>query len=265
MAKAKSDGSIIGALTPIIHEVWGTIKDDMLKALLHRLKQVAHELQKKYSGETIAVIGPPAAGKTTLLKVLQHPEIADVDLTVYNKTEIEEHERIRVSYKFNIGNGELVPFEFKVRKNSDVGGEEYIRENHWPRVLEGAAIVVYVIDTKVYLDDTGVYQHRILADFRWLLEKIQVLDNKFKVVLAFNKIDELCDRSGYRKFLEDHASVIGDLRTAILTEWPDELAPHLTGGTFLSLRDRGLRAFTLNSLFGHFVGEDLLMLYKGGK
>jgi len=264
MSRTKSQSSFADALAPVIKDVWGLVKEDMVKTLLSKVKKVAYETQKRFSGEIIAVLGPPAAGKTTLICVLKNPLISAEELRTYHKTEVESVEAFVVDYKFSVGNGEQVPFKFRLKKNTDVGGEEYIRDQHWVDTVNGAAVVIYMIDSVAFLaEDSSGYKQRILLDFSWLLEQVQLLDKKFEIVPAFNKIDELCDKKGYRKFVDEFLPSIREFHEEIVESWPEELAKHIKQGTFLSLRDPGLRAFTLNALVGQFVGADLLKIYRG--
>lgn len=218
---------------------------------------------RKYVGETVAVLGPPAAGKTTLLNLLANQRISEEALAAYSKTEVESHPSIPVEFKLHV-NSESLVFRFKVKKNRDVGGEEYVREQHWKNVIDGSAIVIYMIDSvQIMQAEPGGYRARVLSDFDWIRDNHQSLHANFSVVFAFNKIDQLCTVENYLEFSEKNVEYIESLKEAIAKRWPPHLRDHLKGGLFLSLLHPGLRAFTLNALVSCFVGDDLMKLLSG--
>lgn len=247
----------------LIKELWKDLKKFVLeKAVLH-LKKAMYTAHKRFNGATVAVIGPPASGKTTLLKVLQNPAIPSDALRIYSKTEVEPHEGMAVDFKLSVDTDEQIRFRFKIKKNSDVGGEQYIRDQHWAGAIKDAAVIIYVLDaTRLLSEDNSTYKGHVLADFDWLLEHTQSFREDFAIVIAVNKIDLLCERGNYQEFLEANVQHLDELKQTISKRWPAHLVPHLKGGIFLSLLDQGLRAFTLNGLISCFVGDDLMELYR---
>lgn len=263
MARSTNKSGMTDEVLSFLKEVWKDVKEKVIEEAWYRIKKEVYKAQKRFSGETIAVLGPPAAGKTTLLKVLRDVNTPVAELQTYSKTEFEEHAGIDVDFKLSVGPDEQVRFRFKVKKNSDVGGEQYIREQHWPTIIKGAAVVIYLLEGPKLLSDESVeYRERILADFDWLLEQSQLLHENFAVVLGFNKVDALCDKKTYKAFARTQSHLLEDLKLDIQDRWPDHLVSHIKGGIFLSLLDPGLRAFTLNGLVSCFVGDELMNLYK---
>lgn len=221
---------------------------------------------KRYSGQAIAILGPPAAGKTTLLKLLANQHTAEDSLAGYSKTEIEKHSAIPAEFKLHLDSAEPIVFRFKIKKNSDVGGEEYVRDQHWKSVIEGAAIVIYMIDSaQIIQEDSNEYRARVVSDFDWIRDNHQSLRVDFSVVIAFNKIDELCAVENYFDFSRENMRYIENLKDDIAKRWPPHLKDHLKGGLFLSVLHPGLRAFTLNALVSCFVGDDLMHLLRGAE
>ncbi len=263
MAKSGNKGGLGDETLSFLKEIWKDVKEEVLEEAWHQIKKGIYKAQNRFSGETIAVLGPPAAGKTTLLKVLRNVNIPAAELQTYSKTELDEHDGISVDFKLSVGPDEQVRFRFKLRKNSDVGGEQYIREHHWPSVIKDAAVVIYLLEgPKLLSNNFPEYRERILADFDWLLDQSQLLHENFAVVLGFNKVDELCDKKTYKAFVQNHSHLLEELRSDIHDRWPEHLISNIKGGIFLSLLDPSLRAFTLNGLVSCFVGDELMKLYK---
>ncbi|TLS17075.1 MAG: ATP-binding cassette domain-containing protein [Betaproteobacteria bacterium] len=263
MARAANKAGIPDEVFSFLKELWKDVKEKVVEETWLRIKKEVYKAQKRFSGETIAVFGPPAAGKSTLLKVLQNVNTPAAELQTFSKTELEEQGDINVDFKLSVGPDEQVRFRFKVRKNSDVGGEEYIRKLHWPAVIKGAAVVIYMLEgPKLLSDDSQIYRERVFADFDWLLEQSQLLHENFAIVLGFNKVDELCDTTTYKSFVREHGDLLEKLKLDIQDRWPEHLVSHIKGGIFLSLLEPRLRAFTLNGLVSCFVGDELMKLYR---
>ena len=263
MARSPVKNAVQNEFVSLIKELWKDIKNLVLEKALHHLKKAMYTAHKRFNGATVAVIGPPASGKTTLLKVLRNPAVPTDELRIYNKTEVEPHEGVVVDFKLSVDADEQIRFRFKIKKNSDVGGEQYIRDQHWASAIKGAAVIIYVLDaTKLLSEDNSKYKSQVVADFDWLLEHTQSFREDFAIVVAVNKIDLLCGWENYREFLEENVHHLDELKLSITKRWPAHLVPHIKGGIFLSLLDQGLRAFTLNGLVSCFVGDDLMDLYR---
>ena len=57
--------AVNGELLSILKELWKGVKEDVLKKGYDALRKEVYKAKKRYSGATIAILGPPAAGKTT--------------------------------------------------------------------------------------------------------------------------------------------------------------------------------------------------------
>jgi GTPase SAR1 family protein len=246
-----------------LRDIWKETKEKVLRQVLDHLELSLRAAHARFVGKTVAVIGPPKAGKTTLLKVLREPLIRPEEFGEYATTEVNFYRAFKVQFNLPVSNGKQIRFRFKVRKNSDVGGEEYVREAHWRDAIEGAAVVVYVADAgRLFEPSPNHYRRRIISDFDWIFDHLQLLKPNFSVVLAVNKIDLLCNREGYREFANTHASDLTQLHDDIAARWSDYYRGNLKGIPLLSLMDLGLRNFTLTDLVASFAGESLLQLYN---
>ena len=243
-------------MSPIIRTGISRIIEIVIQKLRHS-NSIPRSLQRvynRYRKKTIAVIGPPASGKTTLLEVLRNSNISPEDLKEYNKTEIEDFETFSVNFPLPVADGEQVRFRSNVRKNVDVGGEEYVRNHHWSKAIREASVVVYLFDAeKFFRSDNGGYQKRILADFDWLSEHIQLLKPSFSIVLAANKIDLLCTRENFHSFVETHKPCLQELRKTILDRWPKGYDGNFKGLPFLTLMQ--FRNISLHCLIASFAWD----------
>lgn len=265
----KLKGAVTDGLTDVLSEIYRDAKT-RIPAQLDRFEVMAKtrflEAQKKLLGKTMVILGPPAAGKTTLLRVLQKPEVTGSELESYRKTEIDAVKSFKCRWKLDAGGGEQVEFSFKVKKTSDIGGESYVRENHWGKVIEEVEILVYVFDVKTFLDDAdGSYKTRIKEDFDWLLVNSQKPKVNFTLMLVANKADLYCNRLTYAAFEETHQKCLSKFVDELLSSWKAGLRSNIRGVTFLSLTDDILRHFTFDNLMLGFVGDDLRSLYEKSK
>lgn len=240
---------------------------DIREKMLLRIKHVVHrkllEAQQRLVGQSIAVLGPPAAGKTTLLKVFKNPNVDEEALGVYQKTEVSPNEAFKVDFMLTLSEGQQFRFHFKVRKNADVGGEEYIRDGSWKDVVRDATVIVYVVDWEELSEHAdGEYKRRVRNDFEWILQNTQMLKPGFKVVLVGNKIDRLCTAENFRTFRDEHQPRLNALRGELMSHWPEHLSNNVGPALLISLRSKTLRQFTLNALMLSFVGSDLDALLR---
>jgi len=239
------------------------VRDHLIVRVRHEVRRQLLEAQHRLVGCSIAVLGPPAAGKTTLLKVFRNPNADQAELTAYEKTEVSPNTAIKVNFLLTLDERQQFRFHFKVRKNADIGGEEYIRDGNWKEVIRGASVIVYVADWQRLSNDTdSEYRQRVIQDFDWLLQNTQLLEPGFKVVLVANKIDQLCDVANFREFRDQHQPRLTQLQREIVNRWPEHLQANMGPALLLSLLDKTLRQFTLNALMLSFVGSDLYALLR---
>jgi len=239
------------------------VRDHLVVRVKREVRRQLLEAQHRLVGRSVAVLGPPAAGKTTLLRVFRNPNADEAELTAYEKTEVSPNAAIKVNFLLTLEEGQQFRFHFKVRKNADIGGEEYIRDANWKEVVRGASVVVYVVDwQRLSSGADGEYRQRTRDDFDWILQNTQLLEPGFRVVLVANKIDALCSADSFREFRAEHQARLGQLRSELVRHWPEHLQGNLGPALLLSLTSKTLRQFTLNALMLSFVGTDLYAMLR---
>lgn len=246
----------------VLVEIWRDTKSGILDKAKREAQFRFEQAHARFLGCSVSVIGPPCAGKTTLLRVLREPLVSEEELVSYAKTEVEEFAAFKAKFLLPVGEGRQVDFHFRVQKNVDVGGEEYLKVEHWAQVITGADVVVYLADASRLIEGDEAYRARVISDFDWLFDNVQRLNPNFSVVLAANKVDLLSDRAGFREFAEQNTPVLQALKEEISGRWGEGYRGNLKGTPFLSLTEPGLRGFTLKDLIASFVGDSLLDLYR---
>lgn len=157
-------------------------------------KEQCHKINLRLSGKTISIIGPVAAGKTTLLHVLKDSNIT-VDPMIYEKTTdpVQFEEKIFIDWKLPLDesckNSEVI--KLKIRKPKDVGGEVSIRDSRdgWIDVCKDTDFIFYLFDSYNYHHDQNL-KKRLGDDFEWIANKAQGFKAGFKIVIFTNKMDK---------------------------------------------------------------------------
>ena len=261
--KPSARGSGIKEVKDVLLAIYHDIKH-LVPAQVERFKELASkkyiEAKKKLAGEKILILGPPASGKTTLLRVLQNPEVEGKELEPYHGTEAEAVKTFNCRWKLDPGSGSQIEFKLKVRKTNDVGGEEVTRKDRWGTAIKDVGILVYLFDIKQFLEDAS-YKKRIKDDFDWLLKNSQKPKINFSLMLVANKVDLYCDRLTFAKFEESQKQTLNDFVDELRNSLKPGIRANVKGIALLSLTDELLRHWTLDNLILGFVGENLKSLY----
>ena len=245
------------------------VAKEQLPHILNLIRRPLLQAKKRYSGGTMAILGPPKAGKTTFYQVLRNPQIPTKEIEKYQKTERSEVKSFVCKWKVSVSDDYQVDFKFKVRKTIDIGGEEYIREQHWVDAIKDVSVILYVVDIQSIFNKDGIVkdeaQDRVMRDFDWLFNNSQLPKANFALILVLNKIDLVCKRDEFDRFYELYGPRADELVNVLRKRWKPALRNNLKGAAFVSLLDVTLRNWTFNDVILHLVGEDLYELYKSGR
>lgn len=221
MAKMKD----VGELFKIFDRIWQTVskyKNDIIVFS----KDVYRKMKLRLYGKSISVIGPVAAGKTTLLNILKNPNII-IDPMNYEKTTDPNlfAEKIDIEWKLPIdGNKKNETIKLKVRKPKDVGGEISIRdaEEGWKEVCINSDFLFYIFDASKFGNDksTGT---RIKQDFDWIAENAQSYASGFQIVIIANKMDNI-DAAKREQWIEHEIPEIEKITKKSLGPYSNHLA-----------------------------------------
>lgn len=235
--RAKAAGEIVQLFEKLCDLV-GKYKD----RLISFSEEAARKIRLRLYGKQIGVIGPVAAGKTTMLHVLKDPNV-QIDPMAYEKTTEATAftDKMFVEWKLPLSSSgdraEII--RLKIRKPKDVGGESSLRDsqNGWIEVCQGSDFLFYLFDASQYEHD-GAVANRIRADMEWIADNGQQLAPGFKVVMFANKMDKFVDNEPRKKTFE-HETIpsIAELARDALGDYSDQFA-FITPCSLLSNRVR---------------------------
>jgi len=219
---------------------------------------------KRYWGENIAVVGPVAAGKTTVLRIFKNPSINSEELIEYRQTEVDEIESFKCKWPVRISEEKMVDFCFNFRKSSDVGGEKYIRDTHWETVIKNSKVIFFIVDgEKILKHKNKEYIDSFIDDIRWLGEKVNLLKANFKVIPILNKIDTMCQLGlAYDSFEAENAEELKRLMDKARVLWPKAYRNRLMNFIPCSLLNATMRQDAFVHIIHSIMGDELLNAYK---
>ena len=192
----------IGKLVQIFDKIYQTLEKYSGKFFTFT-KDKARKIRLRLHGKQIAVLGPVAAGKTSLLNVLMDPKVV-IDPMNYEKTHDSvpiSDGNITIEWKLPLDESGQKPetIKMKVRKPKDVGGEESLRDTKegWIDICKGSDFVFYLFDANKYEPD-GKIGKRLHADFEWIANHAQEFAAGFRIVMFANKMDKISDDDNER-------------------------------------------------------------------
>jgi GTPase SAR1 family protein len=231
-----------------------------------KIKLEYSRLSTQIKGKNISIIGAPATGKTTMLRVLKDPNIELERLLEYKKTEIEKHSAFKVKWNIPINvedPNSQVSFNFKVKACIDNGGEDYIRDSHWLSNIKDADVIFYLIDYQKLKSEESKKNEteRIRNDFNWLGGEVNNLKVNFALVLICNKSDIFCKTlNEFRRFKEEEKEYFEKLVLELISDFPVGYQKNFKEPVFLSLLEKKIRNEQFIYLMKAVMGEQMYKL-----
>lgn len=147
------------------------------------IPQIWEAIQGFWNNKTLAVIGPTACGKDSLIARLKGKPVPDIHINTGMPESVE-------SYKVHYATGDDEVISFKANKTLNVGGEEPDRDEYWGEVCQKADVVFYMLDAQKLAQSQSQTISRLNNDMRWLVSEMD--GKKFpRLVIVLNKFDLL--------------------------------------------------------------------------
>lgn len=265
----KNDTNLFDMIEDVLGALYKDIKKNVLSHIPKYAKRLEKELklaQRRIMGQKVSLIGPPAVGKTSMLKVLRNREIERTELESYKKTGAgESYSSFNVTWNIPIPGSSQIEYSFKVAAGTDNGGEDYIREGHWLEAIQDSSIIFYLFDFEKFNNSSSREKElqRILKDFDWIGGHVNALKPNFSLVLVGNKLDLLCSSlRDFRKIQNDKQGVLNELRDEILNCIPKGYHQNIQPPVLMSLFDKQIRNEQFTDLMLSVIGTDLVKLIK---
>jgi hypothetical protein len=186
-----------------------------------------------WSGKKIAVIGPTASGKDSLLARLQSREIP------------KRHSRSRMgesikSFDVKLALSRRQVVDITCKGVINIGGEPEYRDapEGWLSVCKGADVIFYVMTIEDLAKKRFLKKGRIRQDFEWLQTALPHLKPDVLIHVLINKIDaEIESHTDYAVLAQRLAKEIRAFdKTAAKALHPYETK--YTGATLISMRNK---------------------------
>jgi len=214
------------------------------------VSRVMKGMRAWWSGKKIAVIGPTASGKDSLLARLQGREIP----AAHARSPLAERVT-SFKVKLALSHGQAIDLSCKGVINT--GGEPEFRDDPagWRAVCEDADVIFYVMTIEDLAKRRFRRGRRIRQDLDWLYTALPHVGPDALVHVLINKIDlEIESHTDYHAFADELAKELRELdRTVREVLHPFET--RYTGATLISMKNKQIytRAIhdALRSVFGH--------------
>lgn len=266
----KSGKGILDGLSDLLGDLYKDLKKEVFSKIPEWKNVVLRELmlaKKKMLDEKVTIIGPPAAGKTSLLKVLKDPNIEKSELEKYKKTESDPYTSFPVKWNVVVEEEPLrqIDFSFKVGAGIDNGGEDYIREGHWLEAMQSSGIIFYLFDFEKFNNQESFAKEkgRILKDFDWIAENVNALKANFSLIIMGNKADCFCQTlSEFRKLQKERQDTLEELYQEIMDRMPRGYSKNIKKPVLISLFDKKIRNEQFGDLMLAVMGTSLVDIIK---
>ena len=233
----------VGELVNLFREIIELVEKYGDKVIKFSKVQI-HNINLKFNGKTIAIIGPKAAGKTTFINILSDPNY-EVDTMEYTPTQgIEPIKSYNINFKLPLEDGKISKaIKFKFKKPKDVGGEVSYRDDiEWKEVCEEVDYIFYIFDALDFSTKDEM-KKRIFDDIKWITENNQIFNQNFGLIIFANKIDKVGIKEEQEKwadeFLKEFVEEVNDIL--------DLFKNHLQLITPISLQSKSKRVNSIGS------------------
>lgn len=200
------------------------------------------KLYRWWKGKKVAIIGPTASGKDSLLARLQGQEIPARHL---NSASAEHVQAFKV--KFSLASGQAL--EFRCRGVINSGGETDYRDSSdgWGKACQDANVIFYMITYHDLLNPADGKQERIFEDMDWLQSMMSSVNPSALLHVLVNKCDELIPSHIHYPELETILSpeIVNEFEQQVIKR----LRPYsgrYTGMTYISMKNRQLYTLGMN-------------------
>jgi GTPase SAR1 family protein len=268
MSKGGYKGKVIDGIGEFLSELYKDLKKDVFSKIPHvktRLMKEFKLAQKRVFNEKVAIIGPPAVGKTSFLKILRSPHIERSELQTYEKTESVPFDGFKVAWNVPVADDCQIDFAFKVAAGIDNGGEDYIREGRWLETVSKSGIIFYLFDFEKFRNPQERERTiaRILKDFEWIAENVNAFQSNFTIVLLGNKADLFCaSLREFRILSEEMKPEFEALYAAIQEGMPKGFSNNVKMPRLISLFDKKIRNEQFGELMLAVMGKNLVEIIR---
>jgi len=159
-----------------------TVVGNIAKKGLDLAPEFLTKLRAWWTGKTIAVIGPTAAGKNSLFNRLRKLPIPEKHVQTRGAEKVANFE---ISWPMP----DNTHVKFRCRKSINIGGEIDERERYWLQACQNADVLFYLLDSSKLASSQKTTIARYQDDMRWLVANFRELNPSIAVHILLNKVD----------------------------------------------------------------------------
>lgn len=221
----------------LFFSVLSTALNAVVKKVVDEGPPFLARLKAWWSGKTLAVIGPTAAGKNSMFNRLRKEPIPEKHVQTRGAEKISKFE---ISWPLP----DNTHVKFRCLRSMNIGGEIDERERFWLQACQGSDVVFYLLDSQKLLISQDVTLERYQDDLRWLVANFRDLKPTVAVHILLNKVDITLGPKPYTAAAENRMSDQVTLLESHAKNVLGDYFKRVTGITPISMED--------NYLFGKY-------------